>query len=181
MTDWQTLPKVFINGQFYGDTDILGPMAENGELQGLLERSLRRQERPTDDPAPLTAARVAYWLFKSEPDAYGIDRLEREGRTEWTRRAQLLRRATTWLRCTSAIWDFSTIPAPSRPGIVGICEVVREAYPDFTQFDPTSEYYDPTLAIPSARSGRWSTSASSRSFRASSRSTSCGRSPNSRA
>jgi len=37
MTDWQTLPKVFIGGQFYGDTDILGPMAQNGELTKLLE------------------------------------------------------------------------------------------------------------------------------------------------
>jgi monothiol glutaredoxin len=37
MTDWQTLPKVFIGGQFYGDTDILGPMAQNGELAKLLE------------------------------------------------------------------------------------------------------------------------------------------------
>lgn len=37
MTDWPTLPKVFINGTFYGDTDVLGPMAESGELQGLLE------------------------------------------------------------------------------------------------------------------------------------------------
>jgi monothiol glutaredoxin len=37
LTDWQTLPKVFINGQFYGDTDILGPMAEKGELQTLLD------------------------------------------------------------------------------------------------------------------------------------------------
>jgi monothiol glutaredoxin len=33
MTDWPTLPKVFINGTFYGDTDVLGPMAESGELQ----------------------------------------------------------------------------------------------------------------------------------------------------
>jgi monothiol glutaredoxin len=39
MTDWQTLPKVFIDGQFYGDTDILGPMAQNGELQALLEKT----------------------------------------------------------------------------------------------------------------------------------------------
>ena len=31
------------------------------------------------------------------------------------------------------------------PGIVGICEVVREAYPDFTQFDPASDYYDPNV------------------------------------
>ena len=39
MTDWQTLPKVFIKGQFMGDTDILGPMAEKGELQSLLEET----------------------------------------------------------------------------------------------------------------------------------------------
>ncbi len=37
MTDWPTLPKVFINGKFYGDTDILGPMAESGELQATLQ------------------------------------------------------------------------------------------------------------------------------------------------
>jgi monothiol glutaredoxin len=37
MTDWPTLPKVFIKGQFFGDTDILGPMAQNGELQTVLE------------------------------------------------------------------------------------------------------------------------------------------------
>jgi monothiol glutaredoxin len=37
MTEWPTLPKVFIGGTFYGDTDILGPMAESGELQKVLE------------------------------------------------------------------------------------------------------------------------------------------------
>jgi monothiol glutaredoxin len=37
MTDWPTLPKVFIQGEFFGDTDILGPMAQSGELQKLLE------------------------------------------------------------------------------------------------------------------------------------------------
>jgi monothiol glutaredoxin len=39
MTDWPTLPKVFINGKFYGDTDILGPMAESGELQTMLQEA----------------------------------------------------------------------------------------------------------------------------------------------
>ena len=39
MTNWPTLPKVFIGGAFYGDTDILGPMAENGELQAKLEET----------------------------------------------------------------------------------------------------------------------------------------------
>ena len=39
MTDWPTLPKVFIKGQFFGDTDILAPMAQNGELQAVLEQA----------------------------------------------------------------------------------------------------------------------------------------------
>ncbi|HEY0394605.1 MAG TPA: glutaredoxin domain-containing protein [Candidatus Elarobacter sp.] len=39
LTDWPTLPKVFINGQFYGDTDILGPMAQSGELGKVLEQA----------------------------------------------------------------------------------------------------------------------------------------------
>jgi monothiol glutaredoxin len=43
MTDWQTLPKVFINRTFYGDTDILGPMAEKGELQKLLDETFAEQ------------------------------------------------------------------------------------------------------------------------------------------
>jgi monothiol glutaredoxin len=39
MTGWPTLPKVFIKGKFYGDTDVLGPMAENGELQAALHEA----------------------------------------------------------------------------------------------------------------------------------------------
>ncbi len=30
-----------------------------------------------------------------------------------------------------------------QPAVVGIVEIVREAYPDFTAWDPKSEYYDP--------------------------------------
>lgn len=41
LTNWPTLPKVFINGAFYGDTDVLGPMAEKGELQPLLEKAFQ--------------------------------------------------------------------------------------------------------------------------------------------
>ncbi len=39
MTNWQTLPKVFIAGEFQGDTDILEPMARSGELSKLLEKA----------------------------------------------------------------------------------------------------------------------------------------------
>ena len=41
MTNWPTLPKVFINGKFYGDTDILEPMDKKGELQPLLQEAFR--------------------------------------------------------------------------------------------------------------------------------------------
>ena len=37
MTNWPTLPKVFIGGEFYGDTDILDPMAESGEITEVLK------------------------------------------------------------------------------------------------------------------------------------------------
>ncbi len=41
MTNWPTLPKVFINGQFYGDTDILEPMEKKGELEPLLKDAFK--------------------------------------------------------------------------------------------------------------------------------------------
>lgn len=43
LTDWPTLPKVFIAGKFYGDTDILGQMAETGELQQVLKEAFGEQ------------------------------------------------------------------------------------------------------------------------------------------
>ena len=46
MTNWPTLPKVFINGKFYGDTDILGPMAQNGELQNVLNEAFGGEAQP---------------------------------------------------------------------------------------------------------------------------------------
>ncbi len=39
MTNWPTLPKVFIDGQFYGDTDILDPMEAKGEVVPLLKKA----------------------------------------------------------------------------------------------------------------------------------------------
>lgn len=45
MTDWPTLPKVFINGKFYGDTDILEPMAQSGELKTALEEAFGGEVR----------------------------------------------------------------------------------------------------------------------------------------
>jgi monothiol glutaredoxin len=46
MTNWPTLPKVFIDGKFYGDTDILGPMAQSGELQKVLQETFGHAGSP---------------------------------------------------------------------------------------------------------------------------------------
>ncbi len=46
MTNWPTLPKVFIDGKFYGDTDILGPMAQKGELQEILAQAFGDAPQP---------------------------------------------------------------------------------------------------------------------------------------
>ena len=37
MTNWPTLPKVFIDGKFYGDTDILDEMESKGEVEPLIK------------------------------------------------------------------------------------------------------------------------------------------------
>jgi monothiol glutaredoxin len=38
ITNWPTLPKVFIDGEFYGDTDILDEMERKGEVKPLLDK-----------------------------------------------------------------------------------------------------------------------------------------------
>jgi predicted RNA-binding protein with PUA-like domain len=86
---------------------------------------------------------MAYWLFKSEPDVYGIDRLEREGKTEWSGvRNWQARNNMIAMKVGELGFFYHSSVKP--PGIAGICRVIREAYPDFTQFDPAGEYYDPT-------------------------------------
>jgi len=47
MTNWPTLPKVFINGKFYGDTDILGPMDSSGELGDVLKETFGAEPMTT--------------------------------------------------------------------------------------------------------------------------------------
>jgi predicted RNA-binding protein with PUA-like domain len=86
---------------------------------------------------------MAYWLMKSEPDAYSIDDLERDGREPWDgiRNYQ----ARNMMRDDMKIGDevFFYHSNCKEPGIVGIMKVASEPCPDPTQFDKKSEYYDP--------------------------------------
>lgn len=88
---------------------------------------------------------MGYWLFKSEPDVFGIDDLAAQpGQTDhWdgVRNYQ----ARNFMRDRMAVGDqgFFYHSNTKVPGIVGLVEVVREGYPDHTAFDPEDPHYDP--------------------------------------
>jgi len=94
---------------------------------------------------------MAYWLMKSEPDAYSIDDLARDGTTLWDgiRNYQ----ARNFMR-SMAIGDqaFFYHSNANPPGIVGLMEVVETQLVDPSQFDPTSKYFD---AASPQQSPRW--------------------------
>ena len=85
---------------------------------------------------------MRYWLMKSEPDAYGIDDLARDGVAAWwgVRNYQ----ARNFMRDQMSPGDrgFFYHSNCKEPGIVGLVEVCRRAYPDATQFDRKSTYFD---------------------------------------
>ena len=83
-----------------------------------------------------------YWLFKTEPSTFGWERLERDGRTEWSGVRNYQAR-NNMLEMKDGDLGFFYHSSTKEPGIVGIVKVVREAYPDFTAFDRKGEYYDP--------------------------------------
>ncbi len=88
---------------------------------------------------------MAYWLMKSEPDAFGIEDLQsRPAKTEpWdgVRNYQ----ARNFMRDDMKKGDeiFFYHSNCKVPGIVGIATVASTPYPDPTQFDPDSDYFDP--------------------------------------
>lgn len=88
---------------------------------------------------------MRYWLMKSEPDVFSVDDLAaRPRKTEpWTgvRNYQ----ARNFMRDDMRKGDLAFFYHSScpQPGIAGIVRISRDAYPDETQFDPASEYFDP--------------------------------------
>ena len=87
---------------------------------------------------------MRYWLMKSEPAEFSIDDLVRaRGQaTPWfgVRNYQ----ARNFMRDDMRIGDraFFYHSSCPEPGVAGIVEISRLAYPDATQFDPKSPYYD---------------------------------------
>ena len=87
-------------------------------------------------------ARKRYWLMKSEPDAFSIDDLQRVGTEPWNgvRNYQARNFMHGRKEGDGVLFYHSNAKVP---GIAGIARVASAAYPDDTQFDPKSPYYDP--------------------------------------
>ncbi len=84
-----------------------------------------------------------HWLFKTEPHAYSFEQLRADRITPWTgvRNWQARNNMKAMEVGDLGFFYHSSI---AQPCAVGICRVVKNAYPDFTQFDVQSEYYDAT-------------------------------------
>jgi predicted RNA-binding protein with PUA-like domain len=88
---------------------------------------------------------MKYWLMKTEPDECSIDDVLAAPKrtTPWSgvRNYQ----ARNFMLNDMSVGDgvlFYHSSCPE-PGIAGLAEVASAAYPDETQFDPQSDYYDP--------------------------------------
>lgn len=95
-----------------------------------------------------------YWLLKSEPEAFSWDDLLSSPRktTCWdgVRNYQARNYMRDEMKKGDLVFFYHSATKPQ--AIAGIARVVREAYPDHTQFDPASTYHDPKS---SADNPRW--------------------------
>ena len=95
-----------------------------------------------------------FWLMKSEPEVFGLDTLAAQPAqtTAWDGVRNYQARNMMRDQMTRGDLAFFYHSNCAEPGIVGIVEIVREAYPDATAGNPTSEYFDPKH---SADNPRW--------------------------
>ena len=87
---------------------------------------------------------MASWLLKSEPSCYSLDTLR--GKPRRTDHWDGVRnyQARNFLRAMQVGDEgFFYHSSCAEPGVVGVVEVVREAYPDPTAWDPEHDHHDP--------------------------------------
>jgi predicted RNA-binding protein with PUA-like domain len=95
---------------------------------------------------------MQYWLIKSEPDVFGIDHLEKVKQEPWSGVRNYQARNSMWKDMKPGDLALFYHSNAKPPGVAGIAKVVGDAYPDPTQFDKKSEYYDPKA---SKENPRW--------------------------
>ncbi|WP_260295640.1 EVE domain-containing protein [Sedimenticola hydrogenitrophicus] len=84
-----------------------------------------------------------YWLMKSEPDAYSIDDLKRDRTEHWDgiRNYQARNFMMQEMKPGDEVLFYHS--SCKVPGVAGVARICKEAYPDFTAWNPDSKYYDP--------------------------------------
>lgn len=83
-----------------------------------------------------------YWLMKSEPEVYGITHLQKDNQTIWDGvRNYQARNFMRQMQPGDLVFFYHSNTNP--PGIVGLMRVVKTDVANPTQFDSSSEYYDP--------------------------------------
>jgi predicted RNA-binding protein with PUA-like domain len=92
-----------------------------------------------------------YWLFKTEPTGYSIDDLKRDKQIAWTgvRNYQARNMLRDDIRKDDLVIFYHS--SCEVPGAYGVASVVAEGYPDPTQFDRKSHYYDSATKIDAPR------------------------------
>ncbi|ALQ06746.1 EVE domain-containing protein [Pseudoalteromonas fuliginea] len=97
---------------------------------------------------------MAYWLFKTEPDAFSLDDLKNAPKQTTLWEGVRNYQARNFMRDGVKIGDLVMIYHSSckQVGVAGIAIVTKEAYPDPTQFDLSSDYYD---AKATSENPRW--------------------------
>ena len=88
---------------------------------------------------------MSYWLMKSEPDEFSIDDLVRAPRKTVPWFGVRNYQARNYMRDSMRVGDGVLFYHSSCavPGIAGLAQVASTPYPDETQFDPKSPYFDP--------------------------------------
>ncbi|MES2981808.1 MAG: EVE domain-containing protein [Verrucomicrobiota bacterium] len=84
-----------------------------------------------------------HWLIKSEPDVFSIEHLEKVRKEPWTGVRNYQARNYMWREMQLGELAIFYHSNAKPPGAAGVAKVASEPYPDPTQFDPKSEYFDP--------------------------------------
>ena len=86
-------------------------------------------------------SRKHYWLMKSEPEDFSIDDLARVRVEPWTGvRNYQARNFMRQMQVGDGVLFYHS--NADVPGVYGVAEVASAAYPDPTQFDRKSKYFD---------------------------------------
>ncbi|MBP6534846.1 MAG: EVE domain-containing protein [Arenimonas sp.] len=86
---------------------------------------------------------MRYWLMKSEPDAFSIDDLKKVQKEPWSGVRNYQARNFMWKDMKTGDGVLFYHSNTKIPGIAGLAKVASASYPDPTQFDPESDYWDP--------------------------------------